>query len=180
MNKDTENKTKTKVSKREKAVNFIQGKTLVEKEEFSELKLNKKKWSKDKITKNTAKETLALAHEAWKHYKRKFWISYGLLIGLNLAIVIISSLMIILNLFALRWNTSVVKEIIYYFIAIAVGSLIITFLTSITSFFSFSSKREIYINSITFLEAKLEQYKLEEIVDLHDFVNELGRVDTDF
>ncbi|UVD81665.1 hypothetical protein NV226_02990 [Mycoplasma iguanae] len=141
----------------------------------------KKVFAKDKLKNiKSQKETLEKATKAWKHYKKKYWRSYGLFVSMNVLIIIISTLMIILNLYSLRWNTSKEQYMIWFFIAIAIGSLIITLLTSISAFMSFSTKNEIYLNNIRFLKKKLEQYKHEPIEDLHSFISEVGAVDTDF
>lgn len=125
----------------------------------------------------SAKTTLQKAVEAWKKYRKKFIISYSIFIILNIIVIIMSSLMIVFNLYSLRLNNfphiqgrEDVDDSIWYLIAIAIGSALTTFLTSITSFFSFNEKRVKLLGDIKILSDKLEEFKNKPIEDLNEWV----------
>ncbi|AZZ65538.1 DUF4231 domain-containing protein [Metamycoplasma phocicerebrale] len=85
-------------------------------------------------------EILKKHEETSKKYRKKYIISRFFYIFISLIIMIISSLQIILNLFAIRWNNDLTLKTIFLFIAILAA--LIAFIQSIMLFFDFKTNKE--------------------------------------
>ncbi|WP_369085983.1 hypothetical protein AB5V95_00680 [Metamycoplasma spumans] len=93
--------------------------------------------------KKTNKKDLQLVakhRKICKNYWKKHIISRLIYIVIGLIIMVVSSLQIILNLFAIRWNED--KTLKTIFLMIAILSSVIVFIESILIFFDFKTNKE--------------------------------------
>ncbi|UWD34241.1 DUF4231 domain-containing protein [Mesomycoplasma molare] len=144
-------------------------------EEFQKPKNN---YSLKNIENLSEEELLLKVNKVRRKYTRKFFISYLVFLILNIIAIILSSLMIVFNLYSLRFNQfpdiQGTEKSILFLIDISLGSAFITLLTSISSFFSFSERKYKVDNDIQELEAKLEEFKTVPIEDLNSWVENIS------
>ncbi|QJG67249.1 DUF4231 domain-containing protein [Mycoplasma phocoenae] len=76
----------------------------------------------------------------FKKYRRKFWKSHLIYLIIALVIMVVSSLQVLLNLFAIRFNEYLPLRQI--FMVIAIISSVIVFLQSVLLFFDFKRAKE--------------------------------------
>ncbi|MDK2819653.1 MAG: hypothetical protein KFW07_02335 [Mycoplasmataceae bacterium] len=100
-----------------------------------------------------------LIEQAWKKYKIKYLLSKFLFVSINVFIFSASALLIVLNLFTLKYNQNF-PEIKGVFISLAVITGVGTFFISIMSAFQWKDKKEKYTNQIIAI-AKIYNYKGE-------------------
>lgn len=123
------------------------------------------------------KETLEIAIKAYKKYKNKYWKSYLIFITLTTLAIFLSSSLIVLNLYSLRWNNSTDKKLIYYFLSMAIGSTAITFLTSFSAFMSFNNKKINYMEATNYLKDTLQKYQNNEVENLKEMINNIATIE---
>lgn len=90
-------------------------------------------------------------------YKKKYRAGYTIFLSLNIIIFVISSILVVLNLFAIRLNESPISR--PYFIAIAFITGTIAFLTSLNSFFEFKNLQKDFNEKIKFVENEYDKFK---------------------
>ncbi|WGI36644.1 DUF4231 domain-containing protein [Mesomycoplasma lagogenitalium] len=131
----------------------------------------------------TEKQTLQYAKDIQKLYQRKLFVSYTIFAILNIILIIMSSLMVVINLYSLRFNQFPdipgTEGTIYYLIIVTSISAFVTFLTSISSFFSFSERRAKLNSDIQELENKLNEFKTVPIEDLNGWIESIANYDED-
>ncbi|WP_369027509.1 hypothetical protein [Mycoplasmopsis synoviae] len=101
----------------------------------------KPKKSQQDLSQETNFELLREITEKQQIILKKHRVSYGVWVFLNFLSVFITSVIIILNLYAIRYNPRP-DETMSFFVAIAILSATITFLVSIRTFFAISDKKE--------------------------------------
>ncbi|TDV24358.1 hypothetical protein BCF59_0320 [Mycoplasmopsis mustelae] len=113
-------------------------------------------------------------HLIYDKVRRKFLISKIFFISFSMLSIVLSALIVVLNLYSIRWN-EYPEQTMVYFIAMALITSILTFIISIQSFLNISNrKNKIKENIVKTSELILE---LEEKTDLSqedlDNINEL-------
>lgn len=92
-------------------------------------------------------EQKGIIENYWKKYKKKYLYSRFLFVSINVFVFTASALLIVLNLFTLKYNDKFpeIKEI---FIALAIITGIGTFFISIVSAFQWKEKKQKYTSQI--------------------------------
>ncbi|TPR53379.1 DUF4231 domain-containing protein [Metamycoplasma neophronis] len=112
-----------------------------------------------------------------RKYRYKYLVSRLIYILLGLIIMVISSLQIILNLFAIRWNEDITLKTI--FLIIAILSSIIVFIQSIMIFFDFKTNKEentLKLNNLQDLKEKyMEDPKSIKIKKLAEDIYDISK-----
>lgn len=105
--------------------------------------------------------------------KSKYRKSYYTFVGLNVALIVITALTIILNLFAMRYNPYPQQTMIY-FVLLAVFAVIISFISSVQTFLSIKDQKTSIGNNIYLNEQIIERIQNKEIItrdDIDDILN---------
>ncbi|QJR43912.1 hypothetical protein [Mycoplasma miroungirhinis] len=111
-------------------------------------------------------------------YRKKFIISRFIYILIALTIMIISSLQILLNLFAIKWNNSETLKLL--FLIIAIISTIVVFLQSVLLFFDFKNTREKNLAKLRDIQRLKENYlKNPEELNISQMANAIYDIDKD-
>ncbi|MCU4117349.1 DUF4231 domain-containing protein [Mycoplasma zalophi] len=109
-------------------------------------------------------------------YRKKFIISRLIYILIALTIMIISSLQILLNLFAIRWNSEPTLKLL--FLVIAIISTIVVFLQSVLLFFDFKNSREKNLAKLRSIQQLKENYlKNPEEFNISQMANAIYDID---
>lgn len=112
-----------------------------------------------------SQEQKDIINQYWKKYKKKYFYSRLLFVSVNVFIFTASALLIVLNLFTLKYN-NLFPEIKEIFIALAIITGTGTFFISIVSAFQWKEKKEKYINQI---EAISKISEVDEKMTSEDF-----------
>ncbi|WP_051586178.1 DUF4231 domain-containing protein [Mycoplasmopsis lipofaciens] len=116
------------------------------------------------------------AETKFKEYRKKYLISKSIYIFIGLIILVISSLQILFNLFAIRWNDSYNLKLI--FLTIAIISAIIVFIQSLLLFFNFKQSKESNLSKLRKLQSLKESYLNEpEAFKVSKIANEIYEID---
>lgn len=100
-----------------------------------------------------------LIEQAWRKYKIKYLRSKILFVSINVFIFCASAILIVLNLFTLKYNQNF-PEIKWIFISLAIITGAGTFFVSIISAFQWKDKKERYTNQIHAIK-KIYNYENE-------------------
>lgn len=108
----------------------------------------------------------------WKKYKKKYLYSRFLFVSINVFVFTASALLIVLNLFTLKYNNQFpeIKEI---FISLAIITGIGTFFISIVSAFQWKEKKQKYTNQIEAISKISEQDKKMTSEDFFKLIENL-------
>ncbi|MBN0919036.1 DUF4231 domain-containing protein [[Mycoplasma] gypis] len=110
--------------------------------------------------------------EKHKRYRKKYVISRLIYIAISLLIMIISSLQILLNLFAIRWNEDPTLKLL--FLIIAILSAIVVFIQSIMLFFDFKGDRDANMTKLRNIQNLKKQYiENPEVVNVTKLANQI-------
>lgn len=109
-------------------------------------------------------ENLKKIEAEWVHYRRKYILSQVIFVSINLFVIIASALMIILNLFSLKFN-DVFLEIKPFFIAMIAISGASTFCISFAAAFNFKSNRIKYEAQLEVLTKILDENNKDDLVN---------------
>ncbi|VEU76561.1 hypothetical protein [Mycoplasmopsis columboralis] len=105
--------------------------------------------------------------------KSKYRKSYYTFVGLNVALIVITALTIILNLFAMRYNPYPQQTMIY-FVLLAIFAVIISFISSVQTFLSIKDQKTSIGNNIYLNEQIIERIQNKDIItrdDIDDILN---------
>ncbi|MBU4691279.1 DUF4231 domain-containing protein [Mycoplasma zalophi] len=109
-------------------------------------------------------------------YRKKFIISRLIYILIAITIMVISSLQILLNLFAIRWNSEPTLKLL--FLIIAIISTIVVFLQSVLLFFDFKNSREKNLAKLRSIQQLKENYlKNPEEFNISQMANAIYDID---
>ena len=110
--------------------------------------------------------------EYWKKYRKKYLYSKAIFVLINVFVFIASALLIVLNLFTLKYNDQFpeVKDI---FIALTIITGIGTFFISILSAFQWKEKKEKYNNQIQAISKMSEHNEKMTSEDFFKLIEEL-------
>ncbi|MBN3534679.1 hypothetical protein [Mycoplasma procyoni] len=102
-----------------------------------------------------------------KVIKRKVFSSRTIFITLNVLAIIISSLVVVLNLYAIRWNERPV-ETMDYFVDIAIMSASTTFFLSLQAFLGITNRKNKLKQNIDKIDEIIEMVKEKDNLDQDD------------
>lgn len=97
-------------------------------------------------------------HEKYKLVLRKYWVSKYCFVFLSVLTLVISSIIIILNLYSIRFNEYPHQTMIY-FVSIAFISVVVTLLISVQSFFNITDKITVFEENINTNLKRIDKYK---------------------
>ncbi|VEU70394.1 hypothetical protein [Mycoplasmopsis glycophila] len=128
--------------------------------------------SKDKEQKNNlTHEEVILLRQTKKKIKKKYWKSRGLFVSLSLIALFVSAATVILNLFSIRFN-EIPELTMDFFVAIAILSVLMTFLISLQSFFNIQARKNTLSDNIAKNQEILNQIKSGKEISQDD-INEI-------
>lgn len=97
-------------------------------------------------------------HEKYKSVLSKYLISKYCFVFLSVLTLVISSIIIILNLYSIRFNEYPHQTMIY-FVSIAFISVVVTLLISVQSFFNITDKITVFEDNINTNLKRIDKYK---------------------
>lgn len=109
-------------------------------------------------TKLKKRSELLNNHEKYKSVLRKYLISKYCFVFLSVLTLVISSIIIILNLYSIRFNEYPHQTMIY-FVSIAFISVVVTLLISVQSFFNITDKITVFEDNINTNLKRIDKYK---------------------
>ncbi|QDY88621.1 hypothetical protein [Mycoplasma anserisalpingitidis] len=97
-------------------------------------------------------------HEKYKSVLRKYLVTKYCFVFLSVLTLVISSIIIILNLYSIRFNEYPHQTMIY-FVSIAFISVVVTLLISVQSFFNITDKITVFEENINTNLKRIDKYK---------------------
>lgn len=121
------------------------------------------------------KEQKELIEQTWKKYKSKYLWSRIIFVFINVFVFVASALLIVLNLFTLKYNTDF-EEIKGIFIALAIITGAGTFFISIVSAFQWKDKKDKYNSQIEAI-SKIYNYDYKGSINDDEFFKLLDELE---
>ncbi|AAT27593.1 hypothetical protein [[Mycoplasma] mobile] len=103
------------------------------------------------------KELINQIKEQYKTFKKRYVVGYGIFLTLNIAIFAISSMLVVLNLFAIRLNNNQLSRPFFIAIAFITGS--IAFFSSLNAFFEFKNLHKDLNDRIKMINEEMDEFK---------------------